>query len=163
MRARAFWALVNRPTAPASKYIQQALRSSDPNLRIIGIRASKQLGEGLIESVRLLLKDADVQVRRECALALHNNNSPEAPELWASLAAQHERRGHRGHRGPEPAAAILSREQGRGHYDSGRVLPAHSQGAGREQRPDAEGAVPHAPSHLRSRLQAVLQRRARDG
>ncbi len=90
LRARAFWALVNRPTALASKYIQQALRSRDPNLRIIGIRASKQLGVGVIESVRLLLKDADAQVRRECALALHHNNSPEAPELWASLAAQHD-------------------------------------------------------------------------
>ncbi len=90
MKARAFWALVNQSNADANKYIQQALRSTDPNLRIIGIRASKQLGVGVMEAIRFLVKDADPQVRRECAVTLRHNNSPEAAVLWASLAAQHD-------------------------------------------------------------------------
>jgi putative heme-binding domain-containing protein len=37
-----------------------------------------------------LVNDPDAQVRRECAIALHHNKSPEAADLWATLAVQHD-------------------------------------------------------------------------
>jgi hypothetical protein len=37
-----------------------------------------------------LLTDPSPQVRRECAIALRLSKSPQVPELWAELAAQHD-------------------------------------------------------------------------
>ena len=38
----------------------------------------------------MLVKDADPQIRRECALLLHHNKSANAPALWADLALQYD-------------------------------------------------------------------------
>jgi len=89
-RSRAFWCLVNMPTNNAKKYIQEAIASTDPDLRIIGIRAAKQLGIAVVETISQLVNDSDAQVRRECALALHHFKSAESAKLWAALAAQHD-------------------------------------------------------------------------
>src|SRR6185295_16119077 len=40
--------------------------------------------------VRQLARASNAQVRRECAIALRHNPSPQAPVLWAELAAQHD-------------------------------------------------------------------------
>ncbi len=90
MRARAFWVLVKIPQTNTKEYIQQAIKDTNSDLRITGIRAAKELNIDLIPVVRALVNDPDVQVRREAALALHHNKSPEAPALWARLAAQHD-------------------------------------------------------------------------
>jgi len=37
----------------------------------------------VVPYVRMLVKDASAQVRRECAIALRHNFSPEGPKLWA--------------------------------------------------------------------------------
>src|SRR5437667_7507221 len=38
--------------------------------------------------MKTLVRDGSPQVRRECAIALRHNPSPEAPKLWAQLALQ---------------------------------------------------------------------------
>jgi putative heme-binding domain-containing protein len=90
MRSRAFWCLVNMPANNAKKYIQEAIAATDPDLRVIGIRAAKQLGIAVIETIGQLVNDSDAHVRRECALALHHLKSAESAKLWATLAAQHD-------------------------------------------------------------------------
>ncbi len=90
MAARAFWVLVKMPKATAQKYIQQAIKLNNPDLRITGIRAAVELNMDIIGVVSALVHDANPQVRRECALALRHNKSAEAAELWATLAMQHD-------------------------------------------------------------------------
>jgi len=88
MRARAFWALVKLPDG--NKYIEDAAKESDPNLRVAAIRAARQLNSNVLALVGKLLNDKDAHVRRECVLALHENRSPEAAQLWVNLASQYD-------------------------------------------------------------------------
>lgn len=88
MRARAFWALVKLPGG--DKYIADAAKESDANLRMAAIRAARQLNKNVINVVAELSKDKDPQVRRECIIALHENKSPEAARLWVDLAEQYD-------------------------------------------------------------------------
>ena len=90
MCARAFWVLVKMSNANAQQYIQQVIKDDNPNLRIAGIRAARELNVDVICVVKQLVNDNDPQVRRECALALHHNKSAEAAELWATLASEHD-------------------------------------------------------------------------
>ncbi|MGN6212366.1 PVC-type heme-binding CxxCH protein [Parafilimonas sp.] len=90
MRARAFWVLIKMKNANAQQYIQQAIKSNNPDLRITGLRAARELNADVLNVVKQLVNDSDAQVRRECAIALHHNKSAEAPELWATLAMQHD-------------------------------------------------------------------------
>ena len=87
MRARAFWVLVKMPKG--EKYIPEAIKDTNSDLRVIGLRAARQLHADIISSVSQLVNDKDPKVRRECALALRHNHAPEAAELWAALASQH--------------------------------------------------------------------------
>ncbi len=89
MQARAFWLLskLNK----GSKYIETALKSDNPDMRIAALRAARQLGKDqTIAAVKQLVNDSDAQVRRECAIALRNSKSAEAPGLWAQLASKHD-------------------------------------------------------------------------
>ena len=88
MRARAFWALVKLPGG--AKYIGAAIKDSDPDLRMAGLRAVRELNTNVIAVVQSLANDTDPQVRRECLLALHKNKSPEAASLWVQLASQYD-------------------------------------------------------------------------
>ena len=90
MKARAFWVLVKIAGANADKYIQQALKANDADLRIMGLRAALEQNKNVVDAVKQLVNDADVQVRRECALTLRHNKSNEAAALWAKLAAQYD-------------------------------------------------------------------------
>lgn len=90
MRARVFWVLIKMKNANAQQYIQQAIKSNNPDLRITGLRAARELNADVVNVVKQLVNDSDAQVRRECAIALHHNKSAEAPELWATLAMQHD-------------------------------------------------------------------------
>ncbi|MFI5154485.1 MAG: PVC-type heme-binding CxxCH protein, partial [Chitinophagales bacterium] len=92
MRARAFWVLVKMKNANAHQYILDAIKNNDPDLRIIGLRAARELKENLIPLLKQLVSDPDAQVRRECAIALHHNHAPEAAELWATLATAYDGR-----------------------------------------------------------------------
>jgi putative membrane-bound dehydrogenase-like protein len=88
MRARAFWALAKGPGGQA--YVDAAVKEALPELRIAGLRAARQTGLNVPGYVRQLVRDSDPQVRRECALALRGQQVPEAAELWATLATQHD-------------------------------------------------------------------------
>ncbi|HUQ64570.1 MAG TPA: PVC-type heme-binding CxxCH protein [Flavitalea sp.] len=88
MRARAFWALVKMPGG--EKYIDGAIKESTPELRIAGLRAARELNANIIGVVKTLMNDKDVQVLRECAIALHKNKSAEAPKIWAELADKYD-------------------------------------------------------------------------
>ncbi|NNV57625.1 PVC-type heme-binding CxxCH protein [Limnovirga soli] len=90
MRARAFWALVKLPKANAEKYIQQAIKDGNPNIRIMAIRAARELNANVIGVVSSLISDTSAQVRRECAIALHHNKAMEAPALWTKLATAYD-------------------------------------------------------------------------
>ncbi|MBL7700529.1 MAG: c-type cytochrome [Chitinophagaceae bacterium] len=88
MRARAFWALAKMEGG--SKYIDAAIKDNNPDVRIAGIRAARELNANVIGVVKSLMNDKDPQVRRECIIALHRNKSPEAASLWVTLADQYD-------------------------------------------------------------------------
>ncbi|HRP55875.1 PVC-type heme-binding CxxCH protein [Agriterribacter sp.] len=87
-RARALWLLSKIP-AKGLAYVQEALKDKDPNIRITALRAALQIEADTIAIVRSLIEDESIQVKREAALALHHNNSAEAPAVWAQLAQQY--------------------------------------------------------------------------
>lgn len=91
-QARALWLLGKIP-GKGGKYIGLAIAHTNPNIRIVGIRLSRQLADiNEIDVVKTLVGDPSAQVRRECLLALCNNNSSEVSSLWAELASQHDGR-----------------------------------------------------------------------
>lgn len=89
MRARALWLLTKIPDL-GKKYVDLAIQDLNPDIRIVGLRAARQLNIDLIPYLKILVNDDDVQVRRESAIALRNLQAPEAPGLWAQLANQHD-------------------------------------------------------------------------
>ncbi len=88
-RARALW-LLARIAGKEDSYIQKALEDKNPDIRITGIRAAREIQPDIIPYVKKLISDPDPQIRRELAIALHHNKSPEAPGLWARLAMQYD-------------------------------------------------------------------------
>jgi hypothetical protein len=91
MRARALQLLV-RIKGKEKRYVEAALQDSNADLRITALRIARALNLDIIHYVRTLASDGSPQVRRECALALRHNPSPEAPKLWTALAQQHDGR-----------------------------------------------------------------------
>ena len=89
MRARALWLLADIKGSE-SKYIKQALKDKDSDIRITGLRIAREHNLGVLDAVKILVKDPSPQVRRECAIALRHEASPEAAKLWAKLAQQHD-------------------------------------------------------------------------
>ena len=87
MRARALWVLSKFQSG--KKNIDEALKDADPDLKITGLRAARQIKYNVFQSIASLVNDTDPQVRRECALALRHNKLPEAAKLWATLANQY--------------------------------------------------------------------------
>lgn len=89
MKARALWLLSQIP-GKGRGHIETALKDANPDLRITALRAARELKLDLIPYIKQLVTDPDIQVRRECAIALRRNTSPQAPGLWAQLASQHD-------------------------------------------------------------------------
>ncbi len=88
-RARALW-LLTKIDGRSEYYIDEALQDENPDIRITGIRAARQLDIDIIPIIERMVSDPSPQVRREAAIALRHNESSEAPRLWAELAAQHD-------------------------------------------------------------------------
>ena len=88
MQARAFWVLSK--IGGADKYINQAIKSNNPDFRMMGLRAARQTNANVIGVISQLVNDPDPQVRRECAIALRHHKSPEMPKLWAQLAGKYD-------------------------------------------------------------------------
>lgn len=89
LRARALWVL-GQIKGKGQQYVQKALADKNADIRILGVRMARQLGLDVVPVIRQVIRDASPQVRRECAIALHEINAPEVPELWAELAMQHD-------------------------------------------------------------------------
>ncbi len=96
-QARALW-LLGKIEGRGPETIKQALASTNPNLRIVGIRLARQLklaGDpamkgDVLEYIASLANDPSPQVRREIAVALRHSKSPQAAQVWAQLALQHD-------------------------------------------------------------------------
>ena len=82
-QARALWLLVR---LNASEYVERALAHDDPNIRITGIRAARQMEFDMVDLVQKYMKDPSPAVQRELAIALRYTQTPEAGETWAQLA-----------------------------------------------------------------------------
>jgi putative membrane-bound dehydrogenase-like protein len=89
MRARA-WNLLVRIDGRETEYLRAAASHTDPSIRVLPLRYLRAENKNPIPAVKRLANDPDPQVRRECALSLHRNTSPDAPELWATLAQKHD-------------------------------------------------------------------------
>lgn len=87
-RARALWLLSKLP-GKGTQYIDQALGDKASDIRITALRAARQLKGDVMPYIKRLVTDANAQVRRDAAIALHNNKTPEAAQLWAQLALQY--------------------------------------------------------------------------
>lgn len=87
-KAQAFWLLI-KLNGKSDDYINQALTDQDVNIRIAGIRAARFLGKDIIALCTKLVQDPSPQVRREVALAIRGNSTPEAANLWTQLAQQY--------------------------------------------------------------------------
>jgi len=88
-RARALW-LLGKIEGKGEQYVTAATKDANSDIRIVGLRLARQLKPDVTGVVKTLVNDASPQVRRECALALRDDKSPEAAALWAELAAQHD-------------------------------------------------------------------------
>ena len=90
MRARAFWVLMKMSGNNYQKYINEGLSDANPDIRILTLRAARQVKYPVNSLLWTLVRDRDPQVRRECALALRHNRTDSAAILWATLAQQHD-------------------------------------------------------------------------
>lgn len=88
-RARALW-LLAKIEGNSKKYIEEAIKDNNSDIRITGLRVARQTEKDILPYVKKLVRDSSPQVRREAAIALRLNKSPEAAGLWADLAIQHD-------------------------------------------------------------------------
>jgi putative membrane-bound dehydrogenase-like protein len=88
-RARAVQ-LLARVEGKEKKYVSQAIQDKDSDIRIVGLRMARAFQMDVIPLVKKLSRDASPQVRRECAIALRHNKSPEAAALWTALASSYD-------------------------------------------------------------------------
>jgi putative membrane-bound dehydrogenase-like protein len=88
-RARA-WNILVRITGREHEFINAALTDKNADIRALPLRYLRAEKKNVIPVVKQLVLDSAPQVLRECALSLHRNPSPEAPELWAELAKKHD-------------------------------------------------------------------------
>jgi hypothetical protein len=88
MRARAL-PLLARLENSGRMFLLGAMQDKNPDIRISALRTARQFKMDIIPLVTALAGDPSAQVRRECAIALRHNSSPQTPRLWAMLAAQH--------------------------------------------------------------------------
>ncbi len=82
-RARSLWLLARLDPRAATV----ALGDSEPKIRMVALRAIRQLyPDLLLDACTKLANDADPQVRREVAIAIRFDGSAKANEIWATLA-----------------------------------------------------------------------------
>jgi hypothetical protein len=89
MRARALQ-LLARIEGEQPKYLKKAIEDKNPDIQIEGLRIARALKLDVTSFVAKLVDHPSPQVRRECALALQHQSSPEAAKLWRRLALQYD-------------------------------------------------------------------------
>ena len=85
LAARSLW-LIGLIGGEERAEIDEALRHSDANFRILGLRVGRLVKRDTIALVNPLLADSDPKVRRECALALQYLEGEAAVEPLVALA-----------------------------------------------------------------------------
>jgi hypothetical protein len=88
-RARA-WQILARIDGGEQRYLNAAIEDKQPEIRALALKYVRAENKNPIPVIKRLINDTDRQVLRECALSLHRNSSPEAPELWTELARKHD-------------------------------------------------------------------------
>ena len=88
-RARSLW-LLSKIQGKGEKHIQTASKDSDENIRVVSIRAARQIDMDIIPLLKSLVSDPSPRVRRECAIAIRESNSDLAAQLWNELAQLHD-------------------------------------------------------------------------
>lgn len=89
LRARALWALGK--FAPACQpWVSAALKETNPDLRITGLRLARQQKADLLPILAGLINDPSEVVRREALIALRHIKGSESARLWAQFARQHD-------------------------------------------------------------------------
>ena len=86
-RARALW-LLSKIKGRALTHIEKTIHDDDDRLRAVAVRAARQVPVDLLRIVDELADDPSPLVRRECAIALREIESPRAAEIWTKLAAK---------------------------------------------------------------------------
>ena len=89
LKARALWALGKLPGRGADT-VKTALTDKDEDIRCLGLRLARQLKMDIVGIVSGLTDDPSPAVRREAAIALRFERSPQAAEAWAKLAKHHD-------------------------------------------------------------------------
>jgi putative membrane-bound dehydrogenase-like protein len=89
MRARALQ-LLARINGKENQYVEQAIKDSNPDVRIVGLRIARQLQLDVVALAAKLARDPSPAIRRECAIALRHQASPQTAKVWADLAAQYD-------------------------------------------------------------------------
>ncbi|MBX3421255.1 MAG: ThuA domain-containing protein [Pirellulaceae bacterium] len=87
-RARAYWALGKLP-GHGKAVVASALSDPDADVRCMAIRLARQLRLAPSEYSFKVVSDASAAVRRELAIALRLDTSPEMPQTWATLACSY--------------------------------------------------------------------------
>ena len=87
MKARAFWLLADSESG--EKYIQNAAKDANADMRIASLRAAYVYKKRIVETVKNLVTDPEPQVLRECALTLRGSKGTESAALLAQLAQKH--------------------------------------------------------------------------
>jgi putative membrane-bound dehydrogenase-like protein len=88
-RARALW-LLGKIEVCGQHYVEAAITDKDPNIRITALRLARQIKSDLVPLIKQVVKDPSPQVRRECAITLHDVEGTDVPALWTQLALQHD-------------------------------------------------------------------------
>ncbi len=70
-------------------YIEEALHDENPDIRVAGLKIAQEEKLDPIPFIKMVLADDSPRVRSEAAILLRHNDSAEAPEYWAELAALH--------------------------------------------------------------------------
>lgn len=89
LQARALWLLAQVP-GKAESTVAKALADKNEDLRITGLRIGLQHAMSPAKLSAGLAKDPSAAVRREAAISLRFDKSPEADAVWATLASQHD-------------------------------------------------------------------------
>lgn len=88
-RARALWLLTGM-SGKGEAYLSEAIKDDNPDIRIAAIRAARGRMADAKPFLKKVLTDPSAQVRREVAIALRNDSSAEAEDMWVELALQHD-------------------------------------------------------------------------
>ena len=88
-KARALWLLGKIP-GKEEAYIRLAIEDENPQIRILGIRLARQTEVDFIWVAEKLVNDPAPEVRREVSIGLHLITTPDAANIWADLALQHD-------------------------------------------------------------------------